>query len=66
GTAIDARYPYLIVALMAILATGCGFMLPETLNYRLPQTVAEAKHFGTDQKYCSIPKRLEEFEPVKT
>ncbi|KAF2880324.1 hypothetical protein ILUMI_25837 [Ignelater luminosus] len=66
GTAIDTRYPYIILALMSTLATICGFILPETLNYKLPQTLAEAHNFGTEQEFCSVPKTPKQFEPVKT
>ncbi|XP_055907554.1 carcinine transporter-like isoform X2 [Eupeodes corollae] len=56
GTKYDIRYPYLILGLMFLVAGVSGFFLPETLHNRLPDTLEEAKAFGKNQKFFSLPK----------
>jgi len=35
-----------------------ALFLPETLHQKLPETLAEAKIFGADQKFWSLPKPI--------
>ncbi|XP_017787307.1 PREDICTED: organic cation transporter 1-like [Nicrophorus vespilloides] len=49
GTEIDASYPYILSACLCLIGAVCGVFLPETLNQKLPETLAEAAVFGADQ-----------------
>ncbi|CAL1289262.1 unnamed protein product [Larinioides sclopetarius] len=46
--------PFLIIGLVAVLASFCGTFLPETLDEILPQTVQDGETFGKNQKYFSM------------
>lgn len=57
GTSIDKRYPYAILAVVLLLAAVSSMFLPETLNAKLPETLVEAKEFGKNQKFWSLPQK---------
>ncbi|GLH06715.1 Protein of unknown function [Gryllus bimaculatus] len=47
----DARFPHAMMSVLAASgALACSF-LPETLHQQLPETLADAHRFGTDQRY---------------
>lgn len=56
GTSVHQSLPYVIIAVLAVLGGFSGIFLPETLNEKLPETVAEAEQFGADQKVWSRPR----------
>lgn len=41
---------------LALIGASAAFFLPETLGQRLPETLAEAKCFGSGQPFWGIPK----------
>lgn len=57
GTVADPRYPHAILSVLCVVGATCASLLPETLNQKLPETVQDAAHFGTDQKFWSLPQR---------
>nr|CAD7268180.1 unnamed protein product [Timema shepardi] len=54
GSVTDKRYTYAIMGLGTCLAAVASFYLPETMNQKLPETLADAAVFGKDQKYWSL------------
>nr|CAD7406602.1 unnamed protein product [Timema cristinae] len=54
GTTTDKRYAYGITALTTLLGAITTSFLPETLNQKLPETLADAAVFGKDQKYWAL------------
>lgn len=40
--------PLIIMGVISVLGGLTGLRLPETLHYRLPQTVEEGEEFGKD------------------
>lgn len=40
--------PLLIMGIVSVIGGLFGLRLPETLHYRLPQTVEEGEEFGKD------------------
>nr|CAD7265567.1 unnamed protein product [Timema shepardi] len=54
GTTTDKRYTYGITALTTLLGAITTSFLPETLNQKLPETLADAAVFGKDQKYWAL------------
>ncbi|XP_071441641.1 carcinine transporter-like [Hetaerina americana] len=56
GTSVDARYPYVVLGTCSLVGAVASSFLPETLNEKLPETLAEAQHFGRGQRYWSFPK----------
>ncbi|KAJ4432373.1 hypothetical protein ANN_20992 [Periplaneta americana] len=57
GSAVGVNYPYFILAGLALLGAVCSLLLPETLNEKLPETLADAAQFGLNQKFWSLPSR---------
>ncbi|XP_026479554.1 solute carrier family 22 member 4-like [Ctenocephalides felis] len=57
GTAYDARYPYLILSLLMLIGLTAQLLSPETLHQKLPETLADAQVFGSDQKFWALPKK---------
>ncbi|PSN43705.1 hypothetical protein C0J52_18633 [Blattella germanica] len=55
GTALDFRYPYILLSLLAVLGVLSALFLPETKDEHLPDTLAEAAVFGRDQSFWSFP-----------
>uniref|UniRef100_A0A1A9VVB9 Major facilitator superfamily (MFS) profile domain-containing protein n=1 Tax=Glossina austeni TaxID=7395 RepID=A0A1A9VVB9_GLOAU len=56
GTTVDIRSPYYILGTLFLLgAIGAAF-LPETLHKKLPDTMEEARQFGKQEKFFSLPK----------
>lgn len=58
GTAFDSRYPFIIMCGLFFVATVCSSFLPETLYQKLPDSIEEARMFGANQKFWSIPRRV--------
>ncbi|XP_055851200.1 beta-alanine transporter-like isoform X2 [Episyrphus balteatus] len=56
GTKLDIRYPYFILGGLFLIGGVSGLFLPETLHYKLPDTMEEAKSFGKNQKFFSLPR----------
>ncbi|XP_035782320.1 beta-alanine transporter-like [Anopheles albimanus] len=56
GTEYDVRYPFIVMGLSAVVGTMAALFLPETLHQALPNTIEEARHFGKDQRFWSLPK----------
>lgn len=56
GTKYDIRYPYLILGVLFLIGGVSGLFLPETLHYKLPDSMEEAKSFGKNQKFFSLPR----------
>ncbi|XP_071441410.1 carcinine transporter-like [Hetaerina americana] len=56
GTSVDARYPYVVLGTCSLVGVVAATFLPETLHEKLPETLAEAQHFGRGQRYWSFPK----------
>nr|CAD7206631.1 unnamed protein product [Timema douglasi] len=54
GSVTDKRYTYAIMGLGTCLAAVASFYLPETMNQKLPETLADAAVFGKDQKYWAL------------
>nr|CAD7200913.1 unnamed protein product [Timema douglasi] len=54
GTTTDKRYTYGITALTTLLGAITTSFLPETLNQKLPETLADAAVFGKDQKFWAL------------
>ncbi|XP_037885296.1 solute carrier family 22 member 5 isoform X2 [Glossina fuscipes] len=56
GTTVDIRSPYYILGTLFLFgAIGAAF-LPETLHKKLPDTMEEARQFGKQEKFFSLPK----------
>ncbi|GFT54497.1 hypothetical protein NPIL_694641 [Nephila pilipes] len=62
-----AKYiPFLIIGLVALTASLCATLLPETLDEILPQTIQDGETFGKDQKYFMCKwKRTKHSKPSK-
>lgn len=56
GTNYDIRYPYFILGFIFLIGGFSGLFLPETLHNKLPDSLEEAKSFGKNQKFFSLPK----------
>jgi len=56
GTTVNATYPYILCAVLSVLGALSGLLLPETLNQKLPETLAEAAVFGADQNFWGVNK----------
>lgn len=56
GTKYDVRYPYFILGIIFLIGGFSGLFLPETLHNKLPDSLEEAKSFGKNQKFFSLPK----------
>ncbi|XP_065367629.1 organic cation transporter 1-like [Calliphora vicina] len=54
----DIRCPYYILCILFLLATIGALFLPETLHKKLPDTMEEARQFGVNDKFFSLPKPL--------
>lgn len=55
----------MLSAFFCILGAMSGFFLPETLHMNLPETLAEARTFGANQKYFSFNVK-KYYKPTKT
>ncbi|TRY71792.1 hypothetical protein TCAL_01051 [Tigriopus californicus] len=63
---IDARVPYIIMALISFVGAFAATMLPETKGADLPETLAEAEAFGQGFAYLSWrAKPQANLEPLK-
>ncbi|XP_049530124.1 beta-alanine transporter [Anopheles darlingi] len=56
GTEYDVRYPFIVMGLSAVVGMMAALFLPETLHQALPNTIEEARLFGKDQRFWSLPK----------
>ncbi|XP_017787300.1 PREDICTED: organic cation transporter protein-like [Nicrophorus vespilloides] len=65
GTEIDPSYPYKLSAALGLLGVVCGVFLPETLNQKLPETLAEAAEFGCDQDFWGKRKKRMQISQVE-
>nr|CAD7456470.1 unnamed protein product [Timema tahoe] len=54
GNTTDKRYAYGITALTTLLGAITTSFLPETMNQKLPETLADAAVFGKDQKFWAL------------
>jgi hypothetical protein len=46
----------LVLSILSLLGAICGFLLPETMNANLPQTIDEGENFRKDQTlYNRVP-----------
>ncbi len=52
--ATDLKLPYMVMFLICLVGAVSVSFLPETLNCKLPETLAEASSFGTEDKYFSL------------
>ncbi|KAM3963106.1 organic cation transporter protein [Aphomia sociella] len=58
GHQLDLKLPYMILAGISVLGCISSFLLPETLNTKLPETLEDAQDFGKEhRRYFSIPAR---------
>lgn len=55
GKNVDSTYPYWILFGLFVLGTVCGLFTPETFRQKLPDSLADAMHFGEDQLFWSLP-----------
>lgn len=60
GTSMDARLPAFILMILGCVGCISEFFLPETLHVKLPENIQEARVFGKDQQYFSIPRKLDD------
>uniref|UniRef100_A0A1A9WDS2 Major facilitator superfamily (MFS) profile domain-containing protein n=1 Tax=Glossina brevipalpis TaxID=37001 RepID=A0A1A9WDS2_9MUSC len=66
GTTVDIRSPYYILGTLFLFgAIGAAF-LPETLHKKLPDTMEEARQFGKQEKFFSLPKAPTKAKEAKT
>ncbi|CAH2086339.1 unnamed protein product [Euphydryas editha] len=61
GRRYDPRIPGFILALTSFLGIIAAFILPETLNAKLPETLEEAQHFGSKDS----SRDSEQLKPLK-
>ncbi|XP_059350997.1 organic cation transporter-like protein [Daphnia carinata] len=47
--------PYIVLGALSIFGGLVCLLLPETANQNLPESVADAEHFGTGQSFFNIP-----------
>lgn len=55
----------MLCGIFSFIGALSGFFLPETLHMKLPETLAEARKFGADQKYFSFNLK-KSYKPTKT
>ncbi|XP_023309184.2 carcinine transporter-like [Lucilia cuprina] len=56
STTVDIRCPYYILATLFLISSVGTLFLPETLHKKLPDTMEEARQFGVNDKFFSLPK----------
>jgi hypothetical protein len=56
GHQFDVRIPDAVLSVMSIFGVIASFLLPETLNAKLPETLEDAQKFG---------KRIQSYMPVE-
>ncbi|KAM7363072.1 carcinine transporter-like isoform 2-T5 [Cochliomyia hominivorax] len=56
GTTVDIRSPYYILSVLFFIGAVGDLFLPETLHKKLPDTMEEARQFGINDKFFSLPK----------
>ncbi|XP_063545944.1 organic cation transporter protein-like [Cydia strobilella] len=54
--------PLLIMSGLAVLAVGCGLMLPETMGRPMPQTIADGEALVRNNTLCGKIEEIEEDE----
>lgn len=55
GKHVNPTYPYWILFALYVLGTVFGLFTVETYNAKLPDSLEDARHFGEDQKFWSLP-----------
>ncbi|CAH2086335.1 unnamed protein product [Euphydryas editha] len=61
GRRYDPRIPALILIVVSLTGVLASFILPETLNAKLPETLEEAQYFGCKNKSY----KLKELKPLR-
>lgn len=56
--------PYVVIFFLSIFGAIAAFILPDTFNVKLPETLEEAKVFGKDQPSWFRKKLVNETEKV--
>ncbi|XP_067629935.1 carcinine transporter-like isoform X2 [Eurosta solidaginis] len=56
GTNVDIRAPYYILGTLFLVGGIGALFLPETLHKKLPDTMEDARNFGKNDKFFSLPK----------
>lgn len=54
----------MLLCLLFVGGTVAGLFTAETFNQKLPDTLDDAKRFGADQKFWSMPLRQKRKSPV--
>lgn len=47
--------PYIVLGIISFLGGLVSLLLPETAHQNLPESVADAEHFGADQSFFDVP-----------
>jgi hypothetical protein len=47
--------PYIVLGSLSVFGGLLCLLLPETADQNLPETVADAEHFGADQSFFQMP-----------
>uniref|UniRef100_A0A1E1XEI2 Putative organic cation/carnitine transporter n=1 Tax=Amblyomma aureolatum TaxID=187763 RepID=A0A1E1XEI2_9ACAR len=54
-TEYDKYLPMLVMGILSLIAAVLLFMLPETLNQALPQSIEDGENFARGQSFCFCP-----------
>ncbi|XP_038122925.1 solute carrier family 22 member 21 [Culex quinquefasciatus] len=57
GTEYDVRIPFLAIGGLSALGAVCALLLPETLHQALPESIEQARKFGKNHRFFSLPKK---------
>lgn len=57
GTEYDVRIPFLAIGSLSALGAVCALLLPETLHQALPESIEQARKFGKNHRFFSMPKK---------